>query len=127
VEVKKEGDIDVWYIQVTTDMLAAGREEFRKALAEIVRRAVENGWVDAGKAERWFEKLEKGRMLKEGWPRYHVGLFGSGALEVRLGSAHTNPDSIQQETQRLRDMGLVEGVHFTVKMPEGGGWGYVLV
>ena len=52
VEVKKEGDIDVWCIQVTTDMLAAGREEFRKALAEIVRRAVENGWVDAGKAER---------------------------------------------------------------------------
>ncbi len=88
MEVKKEGDRDVWYIQVTTDMLAAGREEFRKALAEIVRRAVENGWVDAGKAERWFEKLEKGRMLKEGWPRYHVGLFSSGALEVRLGSTH---------------------------------------
>jgi hypothetical protein len=43
VEVKKEDDIDVWYTQVTTDMLAAGREEFRKALAEIVRRAVENG------------------------------------------------------------------------------------
>jgi hypothetical protein len=66
VEVKKEGDRDVWYIRVTTDMLAAGCEEFKKALAEIVKRAVENGWVDAGKAERWFEKLEKEHMLKEG-------------------------------------------------------------
>jgi hypothetical protein len=88
VEVKKEGGRDVWRIEAHTDMLAAGCEEFRKALAEIVRRAVENGWVDAGKADGWFEKLEKGRMLKEGWPRYHVGLFSSGAPEVRLGSTH---------------------------------------
>ncbi len=65
-EVKKEGGRDSWYIEVTTDRLAAGREELRKALAEIVRAAVEKGWVDAGKAERWLEKLEEGRVLKEG-------------------------------------------------------------
>jgi len=41
-------------------MLAAGREELRKALAEIVRAAVEKERVDAGKAERWLEKLERG-------------------------------------------------------------------
>jgi hypothetical protein len=65
-EVRKEGGRDRWYIEVTTDRLAAGREELRKALAEIVRAAVENGWVDAGKVERWLKKLEEGRVLKEG-------------------------------------------------------------
>ena len=46
-EVRKEGGRDKWYIEVTTDKLAAGREELRKALAEIVRRAMEKKWVDA--------------------------------------------------------------------------------
>jgi hypothetical protein len=115
-EVKKEGGRDVWYVKATTDILAAGREELRNALVEIVKRAVENGWVDAGKAESWLKKLESGRMLKEGWPKYQVGLV-EGALVVRYCSI--SPDSIQQEAQRLENMGLVEGVHFSVKMPEG--------
>jgi hypothetical protein len=63
--------------------------------------------------------------LKEGWPKYKVGLTHSGALVVIYRS--TNPDSIKQETQRFREMGLVEGVHFTVKMPEGGEKGYVSI
>jgi hypothetical protein len=71
------------------------------------------------------EKLEEGRVLKEGWPKYHVGLSGSGALEVSFSS--TNPSNIEREKQRLRAMGLEEGRHFTVKMPEGGGMGYVRV
>jgi hypothetical protein len=115
-EVKKEGGRDVWYVMAHTDMLAAGREELRKALAEIVRKAVKNGWVDAGKAEGWLKKLEEGLTLKEGWPKYHVGLT-EGALVVRFSS--TNRDSIEREAQRLRDMGLEEGKHFSVKMPEG--------
>ncbi len=49
--MKKEGGSDAWYVKVATDMLVAGREELRKALAEIVRRAMEKGWVEAGKAE----------------------------------------------------------------------------
>jgi len=122
-EVKREGGRDVWYVHAYTDRLAAGHEELRNALANIVRKAVENGWVDAGKAERWLEKLEEGRVLKEGWPRYHVGLSSSGALEVRFSS--TNFGNIEQEVRRLRDIGLEEGKHFSVKMPEGGGEGYV--
>jgi hypothetical protein len=106
-------------------MLAAGREELRKALAEIVRKAVARGWVYAGKAEGWLEKLEKGRVLKEGWPKYLVRLSSSGSLEVRFASI--SPDSIKQEAQRLRDMGLVEGEHFSAKMPEEGRDGYVSV
>jgi hypothetical protein len=124
-EVKREGGRDMWRIEVTTDKLAAGREELRKALAELVRTARGKGWVDARKAEGWPKKLERGLTLKEGWPRYHVGLGHHNSLEVRYGS--TNPYSIQREARRLRDMGLEEGRHFTVKMPEGGKAGYVSV
>jgi Fe2+ transport system protein FeoA len=63
-------------------------------------------------------------VLREGWPKYHVGLV-EGAAVIKYHS--TNPDSIRQEARRLREMGLEEGVHFTVKMPEGGGKGYVYI
>jgi len=106
-------------------MLAAGREELRKAIAEVVREAVARGWVDEKKAELWLKKLEKGRVLKVGWPKYHVGLARSGALVVRFSS--TNSGNIEQEAQRLRDMGLEEGVHFSAKMPEGNREGYVSI
>ena len=123
-EIGKVGNRDEWYVWATTDRLAAGREELRKILAEIVRKAAENGWVEAEKAERWLRKLERGRMLKEGWPKYEIGL-AKGALVVRFGS--TSPASVEREAQRLRDMGLVEGVHFSVKMPESGKMGYVSI
>ncbi len=45
-------------------------------------------------------------------------------LVVRYRS--TNPDSIKQEAQRLREMGLVEGDHFTVET-EGDSYGYVYI
>ena len=125
-EVRKVGDRDEWRVEATTDMLAAGRKELRYALAEIVKKAVEKGWVDAGKAEGWLEKLEKGLTLKEGWPKYEIGLSGSGALVVRFGS--TSPNSIQQAAQQLREMGLEEGRHFAVKKPEKDGEeGYVSI
>jgi hypothetical protein len=124
-EVEKEESRDTWYVVATTDKLAAGHEGLRNALAEVVETAVKKGWIDTNKAEGWLEKLEEGRVLKEGWPRYYVGLSGGGALEVKYHS--TNPDSIQREAQRLRDMGLVEGAHFSVKMPEGGKKGYVSI
>ena len=58
-EVGKRKDRDVWYVKAATDKLAAGREELRNALAEV-RRAMEKGRVEAGKAEGWLEKLERG-------------------------------------------------------------------
>jgi hypothetical protein len=123
-EVKKEGGRDVWRVIATTDVLAAGREELRNALVEIVRRAVKNGWVDEKKAKGWLEKLEEGRVLREGRPKYYVGLI-DGALAIRFSS--TSPNNIEREAQRLREMGLEEGKHFSVKMPEGGKAGYVLI
>jgi hypothetical protein len=123
-EVRKEGGRDAWYVRATTDMLAAGREELRKALAEIVREAEKEGHVNKNTAERWLEKLERGLVLMEGWPKYEVGL-DKGAPMVRFTS--TNPDNIEQEAQWLRNMGLKEDVHFSVKMPDGGKAGYVRI
>ena len=124
VKKKRKGKRDVWYVYAYTDKLAAGREELRKALAEIVRKAVKSNWVDAGRSERWLKKLERGRVLMEGWPKYEVRLK-EGALVIRFTS--TNPDSIQREAQRLGNMGLKEDIHFTVKMPERGERGYVSI
>jgi Fe2+ transport system protein FeoA len=64
-------------------------------------------------------------MLMEGRPKYYVGLI-DGALAIRFSS--TSPNNIEREAQRLREMGLEEGRHFSVKMPEGGGKaGYVYI
>jgi hypothetical protein len=123
-EVKKEGSRDAWYVRVATDMLAAGREELRKAIAEIVREAIARGWVDEKKAGDWLKKLEEGLTLMEGWPRYEV-VLAKGALMVRFSS--TNSGNIEREAQRFRAMGLEEGKHFTVKKPEGGKAGYVSI
>jgi len=91
-KVKKVGDRDVWYVYATTHKLAAGRIELRDAIANIVREAAARGWVDANKAEGWLEELERGRVLKEGWPEYSIQLV-KGALVVRFAS--TNPDDIR--------------------------------
>jgi hypothetical protein len=122
-EVKRMGR--VWYVQAYTDMLAAGREELRKALAEIVREAAARGWVGEKRAEKWLKKLERGSASRRGWPKYLVRLMRNGALEVRFAS--TNPRNIEREAERLRAMGLEEGKHFTVKMPEEGRDGYVRI
>ena len=63
--------------------------------------------------------------MMEGWPKYLVRLSSSGSLEVRFRSP--NPDSIEQEARRLREMELEEGVYFSAKMPEGGEEGYVSI
>jgi hypothetical protein len=123
-KVKKVGDRDVWYVYATTHKLAAGRKELRDAIANIVREAAARGWVDAGKAEGWLEELGRGRVLKEGWPEYSIQLV-KGALVVRFAS--TNPDNIEREVQRFREMGLEESRHFSVKMPEEGREGYVYI
>jgi hypothetical protein len=81
--------------------------------------------VDEEKAKHWLDKLKRGRTVREGWPKYLIGLDHHGALLVRFTS--TAPDNIEREAQRLREMGLEEGRHFTVKMPEEGRYGYVRI
>ncbi len=115
----------VWCVQAYTDILAAGREELRKALAEIVREAAARGWVGGKRAERWLKKLERGSASRRGWPKYLVRLMRNGALEVRFAS--TNPGNVEREAEKLRAMGLAEGKHFTVGMPEENRDGFVRI
>ena len=122
VDAEVTGGGGVWWVKASTDMLAAGREELRKALAEVVKTALARGWVDTGRAELWLKKLGGGGVLKR--PKYCIRLI-EGALVVTYSSI--NPSNIEREAQRLRDMGLEEGVHFTVKMPKGGREGYVSI
>jgi len=118
-EVKrKEDGRGEWRVEATTDMLAAGREELRKALAEIVKTARGNGWVDEKKARRWLEKLEGGVAAWEG-KKFMVRLSGSGALEVRFNP--TSRESVEKMAREFKAMGLKEGVHFTVKWSGGRG------
>jgi hypothetical protein len=63
---KEDGKRDVWRVIATTDMLAAGLEELRKAIAEIVEAARGNGWVDEEKAKHWLDKLKRGHTVREG-------------------------------------------------------------
>jgi hypothetical protein len=118
-EIKRRGDGDGWYVVATTDALAAGREELRKALAEIVRKVAESGWVDAGKAERWLEKLEGGVVAWKG-KKFEMRLT-RGALVVRFRS--TSRESLEEVAREFKAMGLEEGVHFTVRW--GGERGFV--
>jgi hypothetical protein len=124
-EVTKVGNRNVWQVVATTDKLAVGHKELRDAIAKIIKIALAKGWIDASKAKGWLEKLEKDLTLMEGWPKYEVGLSGSGALVVRFST--TDPDSIQQVARRFREMGLVKGRHFAVKIPEEGRDGYVSI
>ena len=59
-EVKSKGGGVGWYVRASTVVLASAREELRKALAVIIKTALARGLVDAGKAERLVEKLERG-------------------------------------------------------------------
>ncbi len=52
------------------------------------------------------------------WPRYSVQVKLSGALEVRYTSIV--PNRIVLEAKRLREMGLMEGRHFTVNSSRNG-------
>ncbi len=116
-EVKKVGGRDVRRVRAATDMLAAGHVELRNALAEIVRKAVENGWVDEEKARRWLEKLEGGVAAWKG-KKFMVRLV-EGALAVSFRS--TSRESLEEVAREFKAMGLEEGVHFAVRWSEGLG------
>jgi hypothetical protein len=54
------------------------------------------------------------------WPRYGVWVRPGGRLEVKFYSA--DPSRVALEMLRLREMGLVEGVHFTAKATKSRSW-----
>ena len=94
-----------WHIFASLRGLAGADRTLKEAVTAAVVAAAERGWIDAKKAQRWVAKMGCVRT-------YSVG----GKLAVY--SKH--PEVLECETQRLREMGLVEGRHFTLKMPEDG-------
>jgi hypothetical protein len=122
-ELERESSRDVWRVYAYTDVLASASEDLRDALANIVRRAVEHGWVDEKKAKRWLEKLEGGVAAWEG-KKFMVRLSGGGALEVSFRS--TSRKSVEDVVREFKAMGLVEGVHFAVRWGGEGGRVYLL-
>jgi hypothetical protein len=121
-EVKKVGGRDKWRVEITTDMLAAGRKELRDAVRKVVEEALKNGWVDEKKARRWLEKLEKGMAVWEG-KKFEMRLV-EGALVVSFRS--TSRKSVEDVAREFKAMGLVEGVHFAVRWGGGRGRVYLL-
>jgi hypothetical protein len=118
----RRGAGGVWRVAASVGRLAAGARELREAAAKAVRGAVGAGLVPGRRAGRWLEALEGGRAPPRG---YSPALSNTGALAVRFIS--TNAASVEREARRLREVGLVEGLHFTVKMPEGGRAGRVSI
>jgi len=100
-------------------MLAAGRRELRDAARKVVEEALKKDWVDEKKAGRWLEKLERGVVTWEG-KKFEVR-HASGTLIVSFSS--TSRESLDEVAGEFKAMGLVEGVHFTVRW--GGGRGYI--
>jgi hypothetical protein len=102
-ELERDSSRDVWRVYAYTDVLASASEELRASLANIVRRAVEHGWVDEEKARRWLEKLEGGVVAWEG-KKFMVRLSGSGALEVSFRS--TSRKSVEDVIREFKAVGL---------------------
>jgi len=121
-EVKKVGSEDVWQVWATTDMLAAGRKELRDAVRKVVEEALKKGRADEKMARRWLEKLEKGMAVWEG-KKFEMRLV-EGALVVSFRS--TSRESVEEVAREFKAMGLVEGIHFTVRWSGERGRVYLL-
>jgi hypothetical protein len=118
----RRGASGIWRVAASVERLASGARGLREAVAKAVRVAVKAGLVPKRRAERWLEALERGRAPPRG---YSPALSRSGALIVRF--ITTNAANLEREVRRLREMGLVEGLHFSVKAPEGGKAGRVSI
>jgi hypothetical protein len=89
-EVRMAGS-GAWYVVATTDILAAGREELRDAIAKVVKAAAAMGWVNREKAERWLRKLERGAHDKGGPAQVQRGidrLHAGGQISVHKPPQH---------------------------------------
>ena len=95
----------VWHIFASLRGLAGADRTLKEAVVALIKAASEAGWVDAKKAERWIAKIEGMRI-------YNVG------EKIAIYSKY--PEVLEREAHLLREIGLIEGRHFTLKMPEDG-------
>jgi hypothetical protein len=136
-EVKKKYDKsrnrDKWYIDVSTNALAADsvHEAVRRAVAEFLRLCKDVGAIGEDTYRRLAAKFERG-VPEWGDVRFSVVLKKDGAIEVLY--QPQNPQSFSKAVEFLRGMGMrdiCEGewciVHFTARGPEGSKTGYLRI
>jgi hypothetical protein len=132
-EVKKEGSRDVWYINVTTNALAADsvHEEVRRAVAEFLRQCRDVGAIGEETYRRLAAKFERG-VPKWGDIRFSLWLKKDGSVVVEY--QPSDPESYNKAVELLRGLGMRNGcegewcfVHYTAREPEGGRQGYIRI
>jgi hypothetical protein len=132
-EVKKEGGRDVWYIDVSTNALAADsvHEAVRKAVAEFLRQCREAGVLADDTYRRLAAKFERG-VPEWGDIKFSVWLTKDGSVVVEY--QPRDPQSFRKAVELLRGLGMrdrCEGdwcmIHFTAREPEGSEKGIVYI
>jgi hypothetical protein len=136
-EVKKIYDRsrnrDVWYIEVTTNALAAEsvHKAVRRAVVEFLKQCREAGALGEEAYRRLAGKFEGG-VPEWGEVRYSVKLTKHGAVEVVY--EPRDPQSFNKAVELLRGLGMrdaCEGewcvVHFTAREPRRGEKGFVRI
>ncbi|WP_237179442.1 PaRep2b protein [Pyrobaculum ferrireducens] len=132
-EVKKECSRDVWYIDVSTNALAADsvHEEVRKAVVEFLKQCREAEALEEDAYRYLAGKFERG-MPEWGEIRFSVKLTKDGTVVVQY--RPSDPQSFNKAVNFLRELGMrdsCEGewcfVHFTAREPEGGRPGHVYI
>jgi hypothetical protein len=101
----------VWYVFASIRRLASAKEPLKEAVVASIKYAAERGWIDEKKAQRWIAKIA-------GLPTYNID---------KMAVYSKRPEVLEREVQRLREVGLAEKKHFTVRRPEGGRNGYVKI
>ena len=83
-----------------------------------MEEAAEKGWVEVDTAKRWAEKLREGVTTAEDKPKFEIRINNKGGLDIMYMT--TNAERLAQYAERLKSLGLEEGVHFTTKPPKNG-------
>jgi hypothetical protein len=97
-----------WHIFASLRGLAGADRTLKEAVTAAIVAAAERGWIDAKRAQRWVAKM---------------GCVRTYSVGEKLAVYSKHPEVLECGAQRLREMGLVEGRHFTLKMPEDGAVG----
>jgi hypothetical protein len=119
----KRSPSGVWRVEASIRRLASAEQELKRAVVKAVREAAEAGLVPEGRARRWLYALEGLEGARR--PLYGIVLTKKKGIMIRYFT--TNLNNLEREAQRLREVGLVEGLHFSVRRPEGGRAGYISI
>lgn len=114
-----------WYVALSTrQLLAVDHPEFKKALAEYVKRLEEAGLIGGRQAGRWLDRLSRGPNVVEIAGLKFVLYRGDG-VELRWHT--TKPERFEAAVKALEGVGLAEGVHFYANRPQGGKAGVIRI